>query len=103
MIRILDEIRSRMINNAELFRVLRLIVIKQDVRNAIFFNFSLEELKETGESIAEEGFRRKNTRRGVNLLSFVEYIFTVSSNQNSSFLRMYLLNRYNFYIPLQFD
>jgi len=68
MIRILDEIRSRMINNAELFRVLRLIVIKQDMTNAIFFNFSLEELKETGESIAEEGFRRKNTRRQSELI-----------------------------------
>ena len=63
MIRILDEIRSRMINSVELFRALRLIVIKQDVTSA-----SLEELKETGGPTAEESFRRKNTRRQSELI-----------------------------------
>lgn len=55
MIRILDEIRSRMINSAELFRALRFIVIEQDVANA----YSLEELKETGGPTAEKRFQEE--------------------------------------------
>lgn len=66
MIRILDEIRSRMINSAKLFRALRLIVIKQDVTNAILFNYSLEE--EMDGPTAEEDFRRKNSRRQSELI-----------------------------------